>query len=161
MQIGQSKSTRTLQTRPEVELGRYGQEIRCRSISLYDDELLTPQQAAIEATKMAAIFNIRNDVKVTMMAEIMLEEGWTVKRAKDAVKHVLKSNIYNTAEKGLEPGVILEYDKRMKLYTQDEVMEINDGTGTHGFNLIQIPGMLRSIRDGVTDWWYVREGVEK
>lgn len=147
-----------MKTKEESEAGNYGEIIKSRSISLYTDEVLTSQQAAIEATKIAALFNMRNTAKVNMMAEIMIEEEWTLQRVKDASQYVLKANIYNTAEKGLEPGVILGFDKRMNLYTQEEVMQYNNGTGTHGFELRIIPGLSRLTPDGGrTEYWYTKQ----
>lgn len=155
----QNKSTTALQTKPETDRTKYGEVVKCRSVSLYDGEPVTLSQAVIEATAIAEIFNIRNDFKVKAMAEVFVEDGWTVKRIKDAVKHVLKTNVYNTAEKGLEPGVILGFDKRRKLYTQGEVMKINDGTGTHGFTLIEVEDLERLTPNGLkTCFWYVKEG---
>ena len=106
----QSKSTTALQTKQETEPTKYGEVVKCRSVSLYDDEPVSLSQAVIEATAIAGISNRRNDFKVKAMAEVCGEDGWTGKRIKDAVNHVLKTNIYNTAEKGLEPGVILGFD---------------------------------------------------
>ena len=160
LQIGQNDSTTASLTKREVEVSSYGNRVQCRSISLYCDKPVTLQQATIEATKIAEVFNMSNDFKVKVMAQVMFEDGWTQQRIKDAVKYVIKTNIYNTTEKGIEPGVILSFDKRVKLYTQEEVMGLNEGLGTGGFKLVNVPGLYHYV-DGEngntkTDLWYVR-----
>lgn len=129
--------------------------LNCFDVSVYADELLTAQQAVIEATKMCRLFNI-DKLKADYIAEIMVEDGWTKKRCDDAIKFNLKHNIYATKNIGLEPAKILAYDKSIRLYTQEQVLTINHGNGTTGYKLVKAP-VKRTVNGMITNLWYIAE----
>lgn len=135
-----------------------GLTISCKAVRLYGGRAVNKLEAVAEATKIASIFNI-HPVKADAMAEVFYSEGWTRERIRDAVKAVLKSNIYNTANSGMEPGKILSYDKKIQLFTQGDVMELNKGTGTAGFKLVRVPDMFRKLPSASekVNIWYIKE----
>lgn len=118
---------------------------------------MNQEQVTIISTKIQEVFSI-NATKADYIVEIMYEENWSIERANDAIKHVMKTNIYNTGNIGLEPGKILSYDRLFKFYTQADVIKINRPNGTMGYGMIKLP-FKHILADGiVTDFWYVKDG---
>ena len=131
-----------------------------KALSLYDDAPVSKVQAVAEATKIGRLFNMEQ-MKVDLMAEIFFEDRWTVKKIRDAVKSVLKENIYNTSKVGIEPGKILSYDKQIKFYTLAQVLNLNKSMGTAGFKAVPVPGLFRTTNlSGTpkkTNVWFIKE----
>ena len=134
-----------------------GLEIQCVGIDKYIfDKQVSMVDATAQAIKIAEEFHI-SELKTDFMAEIFFEEKWSVRKIRDALKYVIKRNIYNTSKSGIEPGKILSFNKQIKFYSQEQVMQINEGSGTGGFVLINIPGWYRYSSYGEIDNWWIRE----
>jgi hypothetical protein len=122
-----------------------------------NDKPINASQSALISTKIREIFNM-SAIKADMIMEIMIEENWSYNKANDAIKHVMKTNIYNTGNIGLEPGKILSYDRLFKFYTQAEVISINHPSGTRDYRMIKLP-FEHTLEDGkITAFWYVKDG---
>lgn len=118
-----------------------GTEINVGAFSVYDLEECQPmtrEEASLNATMLSEVFNIP-EVKAVFIAEILFEERWSNEKLRDAVKHVIKTNIYATGNIGIEPAKILSYDKLCKFYTYTEMLEFD--TGGTGFKRVRIPGL--------------------
>lgn len=93
---------------------------------MYGGALLTRQESAKIAGRLAVAFGGDKGMsqqKIALLLEMMIDEVFTVDRANDAVKHVIKSH---TAW-GCEPpiGAFLQYDRKVKLYSHGEIGGFN------------------------------------
>ena len=91
-------------------------------LSLYAGALLTRQESAKIAGRLAIAFGGDKGMsqqKIALLLEMMIDDGFTVDRANDAVKHVIKSH---TAW-GCEPpiGAFMSFDRRVKLLSNGEI----------------------------------------
>ena len=91
-------------------------------LSLYSGDLLTKNGSAAIAGKIAVAFGGEKGMsqqKIALLLEMMIDEGFTVDRANDTVKHVIKSHI----AWGCEPpiGAFISYDKKVKLFHHNEI----------------------------------------
>jgi len=103
------------------------------------------------------LFNISDKIKLDYIARIFHKDGWTAERIEDAIEHVLKTNIYNTQNVGLEPGKLLQYDRSIKIFSQAEVLQLT-GNGTIGYTLVRVPGVMRrNSYNELSDLWYIKD----
>ncbi len=62
-----------------------------------------------------------NPAQIALIIEIMIDDEWTIERASDAIKHVMKENKYATTS--LAPGLVLGFNKDLRFYTYNQVIE--------------------------------------
>lgn len=115
----------SLALRTIKEIGANGTPFNCMEVSSYCYD-----KPAKKSEIIGAITVIQREWKMTkfmadQMLRVMIQEGWSVRRVGDAVDHVLKTHIFATANVGIEPGVFLSYDKRVKLYTYGQMLNSN------------------------------------
>lgn len=125
------------------------------SASIYynpHEEPMNQTEIVAQSAIISALFDI-DEVKAKYIAEIMAKDKWSLRRCHDAIEHVLKTNVYPQ----VMPGQILNFDRRIKLYTQEQVMMINGGAGTKNFSLVYVPFASRTIEICRTNYWYIRD----
>lgn len=89
-------------------------------ISLYSDNIVSDQTIITGIAKLKVAFPKMSDDFFNLLVEMIIEEQMTEKQLIDSVKHVLKNFQY----KELTIANILSYDKKVKLYTYNEVCEL-------------------------------------
>lgn len=93
-------------------------------MSLYVGDLLTKQESAKIAGKIAVAFGKEmSQQKIALLIEMMVDDGFTVERANDAVTSVIRSHISWACEPPI--GAFLQYDRKVKLYCHSEVGGFN------------------------------------
>lgn len=115
---------------------------------------MNKMEAIAQAVKIGNEFKI-SEYKVELLAEIFLEEKWSLRKVKDAIKYIIKKNIYNTANVGIEPGKILSYDKHIKFYTQGDLIQMQDND--IGYTLVSVPDLYRHSDYGKINNWYIKD----
>jgi hypothetical protein len=101
-------STTTQQFRPESQ-----------ELLAYRDRQLDKSTGKELATRVAVAFPEMSPAKAMILIEMMIDDGFTEQRARDAVKHVIKQHI----AWGKEPpiGAFIQYDRRVKCITAGEL----------------------------------------
>jgi hypothetical protein len=113
----------------------------------------TAAQVGIEITKIKEGFNIK-PAAADMLAEIFLDDFWSLERIQGARKHVAK-NIENNFP--VQPAAFLAYNPILSLYTQNQALELSTGTGTQGFYMIKTPFERIANTGNPTTFWYIRD----
>ena len=109
-------------------------------------------QVALVVSQISKLYPSITKEKAVLMGQIMRDEEWSVKKARDGLKWVTKHNVYPT----IEPGAILSYDHTIKFYLQEEIMD-KLGKGTKGHKAIRIPDRTHIVNNKESNVWYVEE----
>lgn len=86
-------------------------------ISLYDKEVIEPKDIAVEMARLKTAFPKQNEAFFNLLAERLIKNGFSKTRLRDAVNHTIDDFAY----KELNISDIVKFDKRIKLYTYNEV----------------------------------------
>lgn len=86
-------------------------------MSLYRDAEASPTDIAVSMKRLQAAFPKMENTFFNLLAERVLDNGFTAERLKDAVNHVLDTFQY----KELNISDIIRFDRRARLYTYSEV----------------------------------------
>lgn len=123
------------------------------------DNPLSPAESASAVTMLIHSLGLKQET-ADLVAEILVEDQWSMRRLRDAVKHVIRTQRY----KEIKPSEILSYDKGIEFYSYHEMLDFD--TGGSGFFRVQIPGIpnmkrkMDEIEDKQIDaGWWVREGT--
>jgi len=123
------------------------------------DKSITPAESVVAVELMIEVLGMKKEA-ADLVAEILVEDKWSMRKLKDAVKYVVKTYIY----KEIRPANILSYDKGIRYYDYKEMLEFD--TGCVGFFNVHIPNLpnYKQTTDGVTGemvdgGWWVREGT--
>lgn len=90
---------------------------------LYTDDLLDDISVAQLSLRVLTAFPTMKKGQVQLLIEMMIEEGFTVQRAKDAVNHVIRT--YQGWDKNPNIANFIGFDRRVKTYTHAEVADNN------------------------------------
>lgn len=90
---------------------------------VYTDRLLDDVTAAELSLRILTAFPTMQKGQVRLVIEMMIDEGFTVQRAKDAVNRVIKT--YKGWDKNPNIANFARYDKRIRTYTHAEVVDNN------------------------------------
>lgn len=86
-------------------------------ISIYAfDQPVTIKEASLLIAEAAELFNIA-ELKTKFMLMRVLKKGWSKRQLEEAIENAFDKNKIPTKNVGMEPGVILSYEKKIKLYT--------------------------------------------
>lgn len=89
-------------------------------ISLYAwDEPLKDEDASLLVAECKKLFNI-DSLKAKYFLMRVLQKGWSKQQFEDAIANAFDTNKIPTKNVGMEPGVILSYEKEIKLYDYHE-----------------------------------------
>jgi hypothetical protein len=104
-------------------------------ITIYEDDIATINTIAKEVVKLKKSFPQMEQGAIEILTERLLANGFTEQRLKDAIADVIdnfKYKIPNIAD-------IIQFDKRVKLYTYNEAyMEIEKGAAVwEDFRIIE------------------------
>ena len=112
------------------------------SISLYTG-VLTPQCVVSASIKLKNTFPALPKGFYDVLNDRIKEKGFSDKRLMDAVNHVIDTCVYPT------PTIanIISFDKRIKLYTYDEVLKLLDtGASFEDFKVIERNGKKYRVK---------------
>lgn len=91
---------------------------------VYTDDLLDQVTAAQLSMRILTAFPTMKKQQVQLLIEMMIEEGFTTQRAKDAVNSVIKS--YKGWDKNPNIANFIGFDKRVKVLTYKELNYLHD-----------------------------------
>ncbi len=95
---------------------------RYNIISLYAwDEPIDEEQASALVVECQELFNIR-DLKAKYFLMRVIQKGWSKKQFEDAIAWAFDNNKIPTQNVGMEPGNVLSYERKIKLYTYEEYL---------------------------------------
>jgi len=125
-----------------------------RRISEYVmDEPFTLEQSSVAVEMLIETFGFKKPLW-DFIAEILYEDKWSMRKLKDAIKYVTKTQKY----KDVKPSDVLSYDKGIQIYDYREMLEIDESC--RSFFNVKIPGLPNwkqtdgetgTMRDG--GWW--------
>ena len=102
----------------QLELSRVEiQEGGHYEISLYGDEIATPEDILPACVRLRGSFPKMDDVFFNLLSERIVEKKFTAQRLKDAVNYLIDNFQY----KELNISDVIRFDKRLKLYTYNDV----------------------------------------
>ena len=85
-------------------------------ISIYAwQEPITDKQASLLIVECKKLFNI-SEIKAKYFLLRVIQKGWSKQQFEDAIAHAFDTNKIPTKNVGMEPGVILSYEKEIKIY---------------------------------------------
>ncbi len=106
--------------------------------SIYDfDRPASEEEASILVIECKKLFNIA-EIKIQYFLLRVLQKQWSKRRFQDAIAYAFANNKYATKNVGIEPGLILSYDRRIRLYNYEQMINYGDGLKT-----IKMPGVQR------------------
>ena len=113
-------------------------------VSLYQDNEASHTEIAISMKRLQTAFPKMDNAFFNLLAERVLDNGFTTERLKDAVNHVLDNFQY----KELNISDIIRFDRRAKLYTYKEASElVSSGKATfEDFEKREINGTVYRIK---------------
>ena len=91
-----------------------------RELSLYADNYPTKDDFEIASNRLSIAFPKMNKEFFVLLTEFVLKEKFTAKRLSDAVNHVIANFQY----KELNISDIIRFDRRVKLYTGSEYVDM-------------------------------------
>ena len=112
------------------------------SISLYQGQL-TPQCVVSASIKLKNTFPALPTGFYDVLNDRIKEKGFSDQRLMDAINHVIDTCVYPT------PTIanIISFDKRIKLYTYDEVLKLLDtGASFDDFKVIERNGKKYRVK---------------
>lgn len=89
-------------------------------ISLYSDEVPTPDDYKIATQRLSIAFPKMTKEFFLLLTEFVARENFTARRLTDAVNHV----IMNFQYKELNISDVIKFDRRAKLYTYNEACKL-------------------------------------
>ena len=116
----------------------------CNELSIYAGDVATKEQVLGESKKLIAAFPEVTTDFVILLTERLIENQFTSQRVRDAINHVIDTSPYK------RPMVadIISWDKKVRLYTYDDVQS-QCAPGYPAFNhyeQISINGKIRWIQ---------------
>ena len=87
------------------------------AISIYEDRKPTSEDLKVASSRLWIAFPKMKKEFFVLLSEFVLKENFTAKRLEDAVNHVIANFQY----KELNVSDIIKFDKKVKLYTYNEV----------------------------------------
>lgn len=119
------------------------------------DRPMNEKEAVVATEMLIEVLGVQ-PASADLVAEILIDEEWSIRRLRDAVKHVIKTHKY----KIIKPADILSFDKGIEFYSYLEMLDFD--TGGRGFFCVKIPGlpnMPLSGEEGLDFGWWIREGT--
>lgn len=115
-----------------------------KSISLYNGVEASPQEVAIAMSRLKTGFPKMENAFFNLLAERVIGNGFSENRLKDAINEVLDNFRY----KELTIADIIKFDKRVKLYSYNEVCAlVSKGTASFSdFETREINGEYYRIK---------------
>ena len=113
-------------------------------VSLYQGGEASGADIAVSMKRLQTAFPKMDNAFFNLLAERVLDNGFTTERLKDAVNHVLDNFQY----KELNISDIIRFDRRAKLYTYKEASElVSSGKATfEDFEKREINGTVYRIK---------------
>lgn len=115
---------------------------------------MTKEEIVIAMELILDTLNV-NEKTADFVCEILADEMWSMKKLRDAIKHVIKTHKY----KEVKPADILSYDKGIEIYNYLEMLE----AGGYGFICVLIPGLRNAVKktdsiktEYVDAGWYIK-----
>ena len=97
-----------------------------REISLYAwDDVITEEEASVLVAECKNLFNI-DTLKTKYFLVRVLQKGWSKKQFEDAIAHAFDTNKIPTKNVGMEPGVILSYERNIRVYSYADKYTTNE-----------------------------------
>lgn len=95
-------------------------------ISIYDGDIVQRDQASKLINKLKYAFPDISPQYIVLLTERILDNKFTKKRLEDAVNYCIDNFNYKV------PNIsnIISYDKKVKIYTYSEILDINHFTQT-------------------------------
>lgn len=97
---------------------------RTGEMVVYTDDLLDQVSTAQLSLRILTAFPTMKKQQVQLMIEMMIEEGFTTQRSKDAVNNVIKS--YKGWDKNPNIANFIGFDRRIKTLTYKELNYLHD-----------------------------------
>ena len=113
-------------------------------ISIYTGGVLTARVLATNIKKLQAAFPKQQPVFFNLLTERLIANGFTDERIEDAVNHLID----NFAYKELNIADVVRFDKRVKLYTYQEVASLvtQNKASFEDFEIREINGRKMRIK---------------
>lgn len=106
------------------------------SIGLYNDSLAQLPEVMVAVKKLSCAFKNENAEFWNLLTERIVANSFTSERLKDAINHVLDNFQY----KELNISDIVKFDKRKKLYTNEDVYRLTGRFPSPEYEKIEING---------------------
>lgn len=101
------------------------EQIRNNEISIYKGETANPQQIAVACSRLRTAFPKMESGFFNLLAERAIANKFTPERLVDAVNNIIDNFQY----KEINISDIIRYDRKIKLYTYNEVCKmVTEGT---------------------------------
>lgn len=115
-----------------------------KSISLYNGAEASPRQIAVAMSRLKTAFPKMDNAFFNLLAERVMDNGFSEKRLKDAINDILDNFRY----KELTVADIIKFDKRVKLYSYNEVCAlVSKGTASFSdFETKEINGEFYRVK---------------
>ena len=113
-------------------------------VSLYQGGEASGTDIAVSMKRLQTAFPKMDNAFFNLLAERVLDNGFTAERLKDAVNHVLDNFQY----KELNISDIIRFDRRAKLYTYGEVCQLvtSGKAGWEDFEKREIGGKVYRVK---------------
>lgn len=109
-----------------MPFGMQQKEEKTNEVSVYSDEIVTKDNIKKQLERIKIAFPEITTNFIILLSERLIENSFTKKRLKDAVNYLIDHFGYK------KPNIadIISFDRKVKLYTYSELLEINDKTKT-------------------------------
>lgn len=87
-------------------------------LSAYGDELPTPEDVALQTSRLSIAFPKQSKEFIALLVERMLDNKFTARRMRDAINYLIDNFQY----KELNVSDVLKYDRRKTLITYDKML---------------------------------------
>lgn len=113
-------------------------------MSLYQGRAATPGEVATAMARLKTAFPRMDGMFFSLLAERLIDNGFTAERTRDAVNNVLDGFQY----KELTIADIIRYDRRVRLYSYNEVCVMVSGgkAAFSDFEIKEIDGKCYRVR---------------
>lgn len=114
-------------------------------MSVYDGSAATPKEIAVGMARLRVAFPKQNQDFFNLLAERVIKNGFTTERLTDAVN----KTIDNFAYKELNISDIIRHDRKVKLYTYNEVCQmVTKGLADWGdFQIREVNGVIFRVKN--------------
>jgi len=126
-----------LSKKTEIKICKVGSgESTSYAMSLYDDKLATIENIAFQQMKLKVAFPKKEPEFFELLCDRLFANGFTEKRVEDAINHVIDNFVY----KDLNIADVIGFDKKVKLYTYPELVDMitNKGYKSDDFEIRKI-----------------------
>jgi len=106
------------------------------ALSLYEDGFPSKKDFETASNRLSIAFPKMKGEFFILLTEFVVKEKFTAKRLSDAVNHVIANFQY----KELNISDIIRFDKRVKLYTRNEVYQVAGQFPIPDFEQIEVDG---------------------